>query len=326
MAEPLLAVEDLRVEYLSPAGSVCVVDGVSFEIGRGEVLGLAGESGSGKSTIAQAILRVLQPPAAITRGSVKFEGKQVLDLSEPELERFRWQKVSLVFQSAMNALNPVVSIGEQIMDVVIAHGAASRKTARDRAAELLGLVGMDAKRLDSYPHELSGGMRQRVVIAIALALNPPLMIMDEPTTALDVVVQKGILRQIAELKDKLGFSILFITHDLSLMLEFSTRIAILYGGRVAELAPAAELLSAPKHPYTRGLLGAFPSIRGPRRELTGIAGAPPDPRRPPSGCRFHPRCPDAFDRCAAELPRLIQLQRTQVACHLYSDAPERDAP
>ena len=318
MTEPLLSITDLRVEYLTPTGPVRAVDDVSLEIGRGEVVGLAGESGSGKSTIAHAILRTLGPPAAITGGSVVFDGQDVTRMSDAELRKFRWRKISLVFQSAMNALNPVLTVGEQIVDAILVHEPAAPARARLRAVELLRLVGIDPGRFDSYPHQLSGGMRQRVVIAIALALEPPLIIMDEPTTALDVVVQKEILQQVAELKDRLGFSILFITHDLSLMLELSDRIAILYAGRLAEVGTARELLSDPKHPYTRGLMASFPSIRGPRRKLTGIGGAPPDLRNPPAGCRFHPRCQEVLAECPRTEPPLTALESTRrVACHLY---------
>ncbi|WP_081752498.1 ABC transporter ATP-binding protein [Kallotenue papyrolyticum] len=281
---------DLRVEYLTPRGPVRAVDGVSFSIVPGEVFGLAGESGSGKSTIAHAIMRVLHPPAVITGGQVLFNGEDVLDMDEADLRQFRWRDVSMVFQSAMNSLNPVMTIGEQIVDVLESHGYLRGREARDRAAELLRIVGIDPRRLDAYPHQLSGGMRQRTVIAIALALNPQLMIMDEPTTALDVVVQKDIMQQIERLKEQMGFSILFITHDLSLLVEFSTRIAIMYAGEIVELAPARELFEHPLHPYTQGLMSSFPSISGPKRKLSGIPGAPPDMVAPPSGCRFHPRC------------------------------------
>ncbi|AUX43867.1 peptide ABC transporter ATP-binding protein [Sorangium cellulosum] len=315
---PILSVQDLRVEFMTAAGPVCAVDNVSFDIAPGEVLGLAGESGSGKSTVAQAIMRILRPPAVITGGRVLFAGQDVLSMNEEQLRAFRWRKMALVFQSAMNALNPVLTIGEQIADPILVHDKVTPAQARERAAGLLKLVGIDTSRLDSYPHQLSGGMRQRVVIAIAMALKPPFLIMDEPTTALDVVVQKEILQQIADLKDRLGFSILFITHDLSLIAEFSTRIAILYAGKLAETARAKELFADPKHPYTQGLLGSFPSVRGPRRRLQGIPGSPPDMRNPPPGCRFHPRCPQAFAPCNNDIPALREIApEHRGACHLY---------
>jgi len=288
-SEPLLDIRDLHVEYVTPRGPARAVDGVSFALKPGEVFGLAGESGSGKSTIAHAILRVLHPPAVITGGQVLFNGKDVLEMDGEQLEDFRWRDVSMVFQSAMNSLNPVMKIGDQITDVLLKH-KISASDARARAAELFNVVGIEKSRLDSYPHQLSGGMRQRAVIAIALALRPPLMIMDEPTTALDVVVQKEIMQQIEQLKEQLGFSILFITHDLSLMVEFSDRIAIMYAGQIVELAPARELFNNPLHPYTQGLMNSFPSVTGPKRKLTGIPGSPPNMVAPPSGCRFHPRC------------------------------------
>ncbi|WP_395848624.1 ABC transporter ATP-binding protein [Cystobacter fuscus] len=318
-AQPLLSVRDLRVEYMTPSGPVCAVDGVSFEIGRGEVLGLAGESGSGKSTAAQALLRLLRPPAMITGGEVLFEGQDVLAMNNEQLRQFRWSKMSFVFQSAMNALNPILTIGEQIADAIQAHVPMKQAQALEKAASLLKLVGIDSSRLSSYPHQLSGGMRQRVVIAIALALDPPLMIMDEPTTALDVVVQKEILQQITELKNKLGFSILFITHDLSLLLEFSTRIAILYAGRVVETATASELFHTPKHPYTKGLLSSAPSLRGPRGKLMGIPGSPPDMRVPPPGCRFNPRCPQVMAHCRTEEPKVSTFGSHHLSvCHLHA--------
>jgi peptide/nickel transport system ATP-binding protein len=313
----LLAVRDLSVDYLGHRGRVRAVDRVSFEVGPGEMVGLAGESGSGKSTLAQAALRILQPPGAITGGEVRFEDRDVLALDDEALRGFRWRKAAIVLQSAMNALNPVLTVGAQIADTILAHEAVAPAEARARSAELLRLVGIDPGRLGAYPHELSGGMRQRVVIAIALALRPPLLVMDEPTTALDVVVQKEILGRIAELKAELGFSVLFITHDLSLLFELCDRIGILYAGRLVESAPARELLEDPKHPYTRGLLASFPSIHGPRREIGGIPGSPPDLRRPPGGCRFHPRCPDALERCPKDEPALVGIAPArQVACHL----------
>ncbi len=314
----VLDVRDLYVEYLTPRGPVQAVDGVSFAIGRGEIFGLAGESGCGKSTIAHTILRVLRPPAVVTGGQILYKGTDVLELGDHAspaasgspsytLESFRWAEVSMVFQSAMNSLNPVVRISDQICDTVMKHWKVSRQQARDRAAELFDIVNIDKRRLDAYPHELSGGMRQRAVIAMALALKPSLLIMDEPTTALDVVVQKDILQQIEQLQEQLGFSILFITHDLSLMVEFSDRIGIMYAGDLVEMAPAAEIFNNPIHPYTQGLLTSFPSITGERRRLTGIAGSPPNLIAPPSGCRFHPRCTRCQPVETVATPRLEEV-------------------
>jgi peptide/nickel transport system ATP-binding protein len=288
--EPLLQVKSLYVEYLTRRGPAVAANDVSFDIPKGEVFGLAGESGCGKSTIAHTILRVLRPPAVIRGGQILFKGDDVLKMSDDQLEDFRWAKVSMVFQSAMNSLNPVTTVGEQIEDVLKKHGKMKGQEARERAAELLGVVGIESARLKSYPHQMSGGMRQRAVIAIALALKPELMIMDEPTTALDVVVQRDILQQIQALKESMGFSILFITHDVSTMVEFSDHMAIMYAGEIVERAQAKEIFTNPLHPYTQGLLSSFPSLKGKKRRLTGIAGSPPDLIDPPKGCRFHPRC------------------------------------
>jgi peptide/nickel transport system ATP-binding protein len=320
-SEPLIRIDHLKVEYLSPRGPVRAVDDVSFALKPGEVLGLAGESGSGKSTIAQAILRILQPPAVITGGSVAFGDQDILDLDDRELAAFRWRDISMVFQSAMNSLNPVMTVGDQITDTIVAHERVSNREARNRAKELLEVVGIEANRIDAYPHQLSGGMRQRAVIAIALALHPPLMIMDEPTTALDVVVQKEIMWQIAELRAQLGFSILFITHDLSLLVEISDRIAIMYAGQIVELAPARELFDNPLHPYTQGLMSSFPSLTGEKVRLEGIPGSPPDLAAPPSGCRFHPRCPRRMPLCSSIQPMLAEVQPDHwVSCHLYPES------
>jgi peptide/nickel transport system ATP-binding protein len=314
MAPPeLLRVEDLRVEY----DGVRVVDDVSFVVRRGEIVGLAGESGSGKTTIALAILRLLRAPAVITGGRILFEGDDILSMGEAELRRFRWRKVSMVTQSAMNALNPVMRVGEQIGDALEVHEGLRRRDALVRAGGLLELVGLEPRHAQSFPHELSGGMRQRVVIAMALALRPPLVLMDEPTTALDVIVQREILERIAELQADQRFSILFITHDLSLMLELCTRIGVLYAGRLAEAAPARSLLSGARHPYTQGLLRCFPDAHGAPGAIAGIPGAPPDPRHPPTGCRFHPRCGDAMPVCRERHPSLsIVTDDHEVACHL----------
>jgi peptide/nickel transport system ATP-binding protein len=316
----LLEVRGLEVEY----GRVRAVDGVDLTVGTGEILGLAGESGSGKSTIANAVMQILRPPARIVGGSVLFQGEDLGGKSVEDLRRYRWRNVAMVFQSAMNALNPVMRVGDQFVDMMQAHERISKHRAILRAGELLELVGMDKRRVRAYPHELSGGMRQRVIIAMALALSPELVVLDEPTTALDVVVQREILQQVETLKHDLGFAVLFITHDLSLLLEFADRIAIMYAGEIVETASASRLAEGPLHPYTQGLLQSFPPLSGPRVRLTGIAGSPPDPRDPPSGCRFHPRCPHCLPENAAlylrqtsERPRLREVAPEHaVACHL----------
>jgi peptide/nickel transport system ATP-binding protein len=303
----------LQVEKLSVSvGGVRIVDEVSFEIRRGEIYGLCGESGCGKTTAALAILRLLRPPSIIDEGRILFEGRDVLRFSDAELREFRWREVSLVTQGAMNALNPVMRVGDQMADVLRARARLSRMESRLRTAELLERVGLNAVYAASYPHQLSGGMRQRVVIAMALALDPKLVIMDEPTTALDVLVQREILDEIVRLRDQLGLSILFVSHDLALLLEYASRLGVLYAGRLVETAPAPALLDDARHPYTQGLVRSAAHI-------DAIAGAPPDPRDPPPGCRFHPRCPRALERCRCEAPLLttISLDRA-TACHLGS--------
>ncbi len=311
----LLRVEDLDISY----GDVSAVDRVSFSVDEGEIVGLAGESGSGKSTIVEGLLRLLRPPAVITGGRVLWRGQDVLDFDEAQLRAFRWREVSLVMQSAMNALNPVLTVGAQIADSISAHERMSRADIDARIAELLDMVDIDPVRARSYPHELSGGMRQRVVIAMALALRPRLVIMDEPTTALDVVVQREILAEVARLRRELGFSILFITHDLGLMLQLCDRIGILYAGRMAEWAPAKQLLADPRHPYTRGLLASAPDPHASQTHLEAIPGTPPDMRAPPPGCRFHPRCAEADADCRADVPALISVgDRRSAACHRLS--------
>lgn len=316
MKKALLEINNLCVDYISPNGIARAVNNVSLTIAPGETVGIAGESGCGKSTLAFAIARLHKAPALISEGQILYEGRDVLKMSEKELRDFRWNDVSVVFQSAMNSLNPVITIGEQLTDVIIAHKRISLKEANKKAVELLGVVGLHGDRLQSFPHQLSGGMRQRVVIAIALALEPKLIIMDEPTTALDVVVEREILNELYDLKEKFGFSILFISHDLSLMGEIADRIGVMYAGNMIELGDAKTVFSNPSHPYTKGLISSFPTIHGPKTRLYGIPGDPVDLLRLPKGCNFHPRCNDCTEVCVKDEPKLLELNADyKVACH-----------
>jgi peptide/nickel transport system ATP-binding protein len=335
--EPVLEIRRLCVDYGHGGQAVHAVIDADLTLRRGQVLGLAGESGSGKSTLAYGATRLLRQPGIITAGSVLFRPHaerpdiaiDILDASPETLRGLRWRDVALVFQSAMNSLNPVLSVQAQLTDTLAAHLPRSSKAERrDRAAELLELVGISPDRLRSFPHELSGGMKQRVMIAMALALDPQVVIMDEPTTALDVVTQRQIVEQVIRLRDQLGFSVLFITHDLSLLIEMADTIAIMYAGRIVESAPAQRLFRAPRHPYTAALLGSFPSLRGERKVMTGIPGSPPDMRKLPGGCAFHPRCRYALPRCAQQVPELTGPaiatdSRRLVACWLHQ---ERELP
>ena len=376
----LLEVKHLNVDYETASDPVHAVNDVSFTLNRGQILGLAGESGSGKSTLAYAITRLLHAPATINGGEIwyyptsdrpfvtnmverqnislpwskrKVAAREeermainLLALSPAQLRAFRWQEMAIVFQSAMNALNPVMRLETQITDVLQAHNSSMDADAiHSRALELLRLVGIAPDRLRSYPHELSGGMRQRAIIAIALALNPEIIIMDEPTTALDVVVQRDILVELMALREHLSFAVIFITHDLSLLLEIADQVSIMYAGRMVETSSWRDIYRHPRHPYTYGLLNSFPSLHGPRRRMIGIPGSPPDLRNVPSGCAFHPRCPFAFNACSVQLPVLaapqvvgmhvgtqglepdsivagdalsFRSQQSQVACHLYN--------
>jgi oligopeptide/dipeptide ABC transporter ATP-binding protein len=319
--EPVLSIRDLSVAYRTLAGDVRAVDQVSLDLHAGEVVGLVGESGSGKSTLAYGATRLLRAPAVITGGSVRYQGRRMdnptdlLELSADQLTSLRWREIAIVFQSAMNALNPMLNIRDQLTDVMRAHLQVSRQEATDRAARLLDLVGIPRSRLRAYPHELSGGMRQRVMIAMAVATEPEVVIMDEPTTALDVVVQREILGQILELKDRLSFAILFITHDLSLLLELADRIAVMYAGQLMEIGTAAEIQHEPSHPYTKRLLRSFPSLRGPRKDLTGIPGTPPDMLDPPPGCPFLPRCTEGTDACKTIDVRLAKVSTSADPTH-----------
>jgi peptide/nickel transport system ATP-binding protein len=327
-SEPVLDIRGLSVDYGVGDDAVHATCDVDLVLHRGEVLGLAGESGSGKSTLAYAVTRLLRPPGVITAGEAWFHSTtdgevDLLASDADQLRRLRWSEIAVVFQSAMHALNPVMTIGAQLTDVLEVHRKnLGRGERRDRAIELLRMVGITGDRLGSYPHELSGGMRQRVMIAMALALEPRVVIMDEPTTALDVVTQREILEELIGLRDRLGFAVLFITHDLSLLIELADSIAVMYAGRLVERAPAVSLFRAPRHPYTRGLLNSFPSLHGEWRRMTGIPGSPPDLKQVPSGCPFHPRCPHAMDRCSVDPPQLVEIgdKHRAVSCWLHDGA------
>ena len=310
----VLEVKDLTVDYIIAHGRhVRAVDHVSFNIKEGESLGLAGESGCGKSTIAYSLLRLHRPPALINNGSVMIDGQDILQMDEKELNKFRWDKASMVFQSAMNCLNPVTRLDKQFFELYKAHNVTQNKsTARKMSMELLELVGIPGERIKDYPHQFSGGMRQRAVIAMALALKPKLLILDEPTTALDTVVQRDILKRIYDLKDELNFSILFITHDISLMMEFCDNIAVMYAGEIVEKASAKDLLNNPKHPYAYGLKNSFPSLQGEIKYMEGIKGNPLDLNNIPKGCRFQSRCFKASKICFEKVP-----PRTYVGDNFY---------
>ncbi|WP_375748683.1 ABC transporter ATP-binding protein [Vibrio sp. HN007] len=313
----LLEIKNLCVDYVSPNGVARAVNNVSVNIAPGETLGIAGESGCGKSTLAFAISRLHKAPALISEGEILYKGQDVLKMNDKQLRDFRWNDVSVVFQSAMNSLNPVITIGEQLTDVIIAHKKVTKQQAYDKAAELLEVVGIHPDRLASFPHQLSGGMRQRVVIAVALALEPKLIIMDEPTTALDVVVEREILNELYDLKTKFGFSILFISHDLSLMGEIADRIGVMYAGNLIELGDAKTVFGQPEHPYTKGLIASFPTIHGPKERLYGIPGNPVNLLKIPQGCNFQERCTECFAPCKQADPTLKMLKPGhQVSCHL----------
>jgi peptide/nickel transport system permease protein len=314
----VLTVENLSVAYATDSRPVVAVDRVDFELARGEFLAIVGESGCGKSTLLYAIARLLGAPlpGEIVGGRVLFQGRDLVLLEERELRRVRWRDLSVVMQSAMNALNPVLTVADQMRDACEAHSDMSKKEIEDRSREVLRLVSIDPVHLHSYPHQLSGGMRQRAMIAMALLFTPDLVIMDEPTSALDVVAQRSLMVQIKELQEQLGFAVIFVTHDMSLVSHFSDRLLVMYAGQVAELSETRELFDRPLHPYSQGLLGAFPSLRGPKVRLLGIPGSPPNLASPPDGCRFAPRCPLAEARCTATEVPLYSVSGSLVRCVL----------
>ena len=330
MADPLLQIENLHTFFYGDGGVARAVDGVSFSIGAGETVGLVGESGSGKSVTALSVLRLVRPPGRIEEGSrILFEGRDLVTMGERELRAVRGARIAMVFQEPMTALNPVFTVGEQIAEVVRIHGKASRRDAWNRAVEMLQIVGIPSpeQRATEYPHQLSGGMRQRVVIAMALVMNPAVVIADEPTTALDVTIQAQILELLQQLQTRFGTSILLITHDLGVIAESVSRVIVMYGGEIVEEAPVKTLFAEPHHPYTEGLLAAMPRLGEIRERLQTIPGTVPPPTRWPSGCRFHDRCPYAWDRCSAEHPPLYQIGSAHVSrCHLAEEPERRNHP
>jgi peptide/nickel transport system ATP-binding protein len=321
---PVLEARGLTVVYDTAAGPVKAVEDFDLDIHEGEFVGVVGESGCGKSTMLFGLAQLLSPPARISSGTVRFAGQDLVTMNDKQLASTRWRHLSVVMQSAMNALNPVRNLGAQFEDAMRAHGERSRDAIRRRSEEVLGLVGIDTVHLKSYPHQLSGGMRQRAMIAMALLFTPDLVIMDEPTSALDVVAQRSLMVQIKELQQQLGFAVLFVTHDMSLVSHFSDRLVVMYAAQTVEVGPTRDVFAAPGHPYTQGLLDAFPSIRGPRVPLTGIPGTPPNLLHPPTGCRFAARCPRRFAMCDIA-PPLYDTGAGRAACHLHAVVDDRVA-
>jgi len=315
----LLDVQDLKTYYSTLRGSVKAVEGVNFQVEKGKALGLAGESGCGKTTVALSILRILPLGGKILGGKILFKGEDLVRLKEDEMrKKVRWKGISIVFQGAMNALNPVYKVGDQIAEAILIHETnVSKKEAKDRTGKLLEMVGIGQSRADNYPHEFSGGMRQRALIAMSLACNPDLVIADEPGTALDVIVQAQVLKLLKELKDRLNLGMILITHDLSIIAETCEKCAVMYAGKIVESGDIVTIFKEPLHPYTQALMAAFPSIKTAKKEMTSIRGSPPDLLNPPSGCRFHPRCSYAMSICKKEEPRFIEVSGGHyVGCHL----------
>jgi peptide/nickel transport system ATP-binding protein len=318
---PVLDVRNLSIEYRTSRGVVRAVDDVSFSVPKGAIIGLVGESGCGKTTVARSITGVLHQSARIAGGELVFKGKDLVSAPARHWLDMRWREISFIPQSAMNSLDPVYRIGAQLEEVLVQRGGKSRAEARSRSSELFDMVGLNPARLDEYPHQFSGGMRQRVAIALALALDPSLVIADEPVTALDVIVQRQILDVIRELQRKLSLSMILVTHDISVVAYVSDQVVVMYAGRIVETGSTADVLERPRHPYMMGLTNAFPDLDSAAHELVPIDGSPPDLAHPPAGCRFEPRCPFALPRCAADDPRMEQTAGpVAVACHRASEA------
>ena len=312
----MLEVKNLKTYFKTRAGYAQAVDDVTFTVNSGENFGLVGESGCGKTTAAKSIIKLLPPNGEIKGGQILYNGRDLAALSEAEMRKVRWAEVSMISQSAMNSLDPVYKVGDQIVEAIQAHQPVSRAEAMDRSRELFKLVGIDPKRLTDYPHQFSGGMKQRSIIAMALALNPGLIIADEPTTALDVIVQDQILRRIKSLLLSHGASMILITHDISVVAEMCDRVAVMYAGKVMEIGNVNQLFKLPFHPYTLGLQNAFPNVHGPRQELISIPGSPPKLVNPPKGCRFAARCPFAAEVCSEQEPVMVEIEPGhQASCH-----------
>lgn len=307
MTTPLLSLRDLRIAYAVGGAEVIAVDNASFDVPAGNIVGLVGESGCGKTTLARSLTRVLASNARIAGGQAVLDGTDIVGLSERQMNALRWRDIAFVPQSAMNSLDPVYTVGNQLGEVLMRRGGLGRAAARKRTEELFEWVGIEAGRLDDYPHQFSGGMRQRVAIALALALDPKLIIADEPVTALDVIVQRQILDQLKDLRDRLGISVILVTHDISVVAYVCDRVVVMYAGKVVESGPMSATLTEPAHPYTMGLRNAFPDLAGAAGQLTPIEGAPPSLAAPPPGCRFTPRCPFATASCSAVVPALVDI-------------------
>jgi len=315
----VLKVESLTTYYKTLRGYVHAAEDVTFELDKGEAMGLAGESGCGKTTVALSILKLLPPNGEVMKGKVLYKGNNVLSMKENELrENVRWKGISLIFQGAMNALNPVYTVEYQIVEAIRLHEKnVSKKEAKERVRKLFELVGMDPSRTTNYPHEFSGGMRQRAMIAMALACNPDIIIADEPGTALDVIVQAQVLKLLRNLKEKLNLGLIIITHDLSIISETCDKFAVMYAGRIVELGDVVTVFREPLHPYTQGLILAFPNIKEQRRKMESIPGSPPNLLDPPKGCRFHPRCKYAIEKCRKNIPDFNEVSKGHfVSCHL----------
>ena len=310
----LLDVRNLVMSYSTMQGKVRAVDGVSFSVRKGEALGLVGESGCGKSSIAMTLLRLLPDSASIENGSVLLNGVDIVTLAEEEMQAYRWARISMVFQAAMNSLDPVYKVGDQIIEALEQHVRSARSESMERVRELYDLVSLDRSFIPRYPHEYSGGMKQRAIIAMALACEPDLIIADEPTTALDVIVQNRILKEMKKVQSELNMGMIYISHDMAVIAEVSDVIAVMYAGKIMEFGDAHGIFNSPIHPYTRALMSAFPSVTGEKKELTGLSGELPDLLNPPSGCRFHPRCPYATQECATQDPPIVRIGERWAAC------------